>query len=57
MKITSTNQQIIKNQKLSKADAADNLAGKKKSGQKSDSKVAVAQSAAIKTGTVQLRRS
>lgn len=50
MKITNTNQQIIKKPELSKAYAADNLAGKKKS----DSKVTVAQSAAIKTDTVQL---
>ncbi len=54
MKITSTNQQIIKKPELSKADTADNLAGKKKSEQKSDSKVTVAQSAATKTDTVQL---
>ncbi|MGR3176310.1 MAG: hypothetical protein ACUZ8N_17225 [Candidatus Scalindua sp.] len=50
MKITNTNQQIIKKPELSKADTAENLAGKKKS----DSKVAAAQSAAIKTDTVQL---
>ncbi|MGR3175303.1 MAG: hypothetical protein ACUZ8N_11995 [Candidatus Scalindua sp.] len=50
MKITSTNQQIIKNPELSKADTADNLAGKKKP----YSKVAADQSAAIKTDTVQL---
>ena len=56
MKITNANQQIIKKPELSKADTADNLAGKKKSEQKSDSKVAVAQSAAIKTDTVQLSR-
>ncbi len=54
MKIKSTNQQIIKKPELSKADTADNLVGKKKSEQKSDSKVAVARSAAIKTDTVQL---
>ncbi len=39
---------------LSRADTADNLAGKKKLEQKSDSKVAADQSAAIKTDTVQL---
>jgi hypothetical protein len=54
LKITSTNQQTIKKPELSKADTADNLSGKNKSEQKSDSKVAVAQSAAIKTDTVQL---
>ncbi len=50
MKITRTNKQIIKKPELSKVDTADNLAGKKKP----DSKVTVAQSAAIKTDTVQL---
>lgn len=50
MKITSTNKQIIKKPELTKAETADNLAGKKKP----DSKVTVAQSAAIKTDTVQL---
>ncbi len=50
MKIKSTDQQIIKKPELSKADTADNLAGKKKP----DSKVATDQSAAIKTDTVQL---
>ncbi|MGR3302051.1 MAG: hypothetical protein ACUZ8I_06045 [Candidatus Scalindua sp.] len=50
MKITNTNQLIINKPELSKANTADNLAGKKKS----DSKVDVAQSAAIKTDTVQL---
>ncbi len=54
MKITSTNQQIIKDPELPKADTADNLAGKKKPEQKSDSNVAADQSAAIKTDTVQL---
>ncbi len=54
MKITSTNQQINKKPELSKADTVDNLVGKKKSVQKSGSKVAVAQSAAIKSDTVQL---
>ncbi len=49
MKITSTDQQIIRNPELSKADKADNLAGKKKL----DSKVAADKSAAIKTDTVQ----
>ena len=52
MKITSTNQQIIKKPELSKADTADNLAGKKKT----DSKVAADQSAAVKTDTVELSR-
>ncbi len=56
MKITNPNQQIIKKPELSEADTTDNLAGKKKSEQKSDSKVAVAQSAAIKTDTVQLSK-
>ena len=41
---------------LSKVDTADNMAGKKKSEWKSDSKVAFAQSAAIKTDTIQLRQ-
>jgi len=50
LKITRTNKQIIKKPELSKVDTADNLAGKKKP----DSKVTVAQSAAIKTDTVQL---
>jgi hypothetical protein len=50
LKITSTDQQIIKNPELSKADKADNLAGKKKP----DSKVAADKSAAIKTDTVEL---
>ncbi len=56
MKITGTNQQRIKKPELLNADKADNLAGKKKSMQKSDSKVSVAQSAAIKTDTVQLSK-
>ncbi len=54
MKLTNSNRQIIIKPELSKADTADNLAGKKKSVQKSGSKVAVAQSAAIKSDTVQL---
>lgn len=52
MKITSTNQQIIKKPELSKADTADNLAGKRKT----DSNVAADQSAAMKTDTVELSR-
>ncbi len=56
MKIKSTNQQIIIKPELSKADTTDNMASKKKSEQKSDSKVTVAQSAAIKTDTVQLSK-
>ncbi|MFQ5686633.1 MAG: hypothetical protein ACE5GV_08235 [Candidatus Scalindua sp.] len=50
MKITNTNQQIIRDPELSKANTADNLAGKKKA----DSKVAADKSAAIKTDTVQI---
>ncbi len=50
MKITNSDQQIIRNPDLSRADKADNLAGKKKV----DSKVAADKSAAIKTDTVQL---
>ncbi len=52
MKITNTNQHIINNPELSKADKADNLAGRKKA----DSKVAADKSAAIKTDTVQLSK-
>ncbi len=54
MKITSTYQQMNQEPELPKDDAADNLAGMKKSVQKSGSKDTVAQSAAIKSDTVQL---
>ena len=50
MKITNINQHIIRNPELSKADKADNLAGKKKP----VGKVAADKSAAIKSDTVQL---
>jgi len=50
LKITNSDQQIIRNPDLSKADKADNPAGKKKA----DGKVAADKSAAIKSDTVQL---
>jgi hypothetical protein len=50
MKITNSDQQNLRNPELSKANAADNLTGKKKA----VSKVAADKSAAIKTDTVQL---
>lgn len=50
MKITNTNQHIINNPDLSRADKADNLPGKKRA----DSKVVADKSAVIKSDTVQL---